>query len=98
MATVLSQLRNIPAYKLTDLYPNIIQANLNKLLWVRQTSVDSFPQSNQPVEALYNSVSAINTADYNDFPIGSEITDCTGATKKKFLKTAVSTWVALSYS
>lgn len=95
MATVLSVLRDMPAYKLTDLFPNMTQAMADKLLYVCMPQVDNAPQSNTPVFAVYGSTTAITTAWYKDFAKGSFILDAFGATPAIYLKTSASgtdTW------
>lgn len=41
---------------------------------------------------------SITTSDYNGFPIGSKIFDYSSSTKKIYVKSAATTWVAVTIS
>lgn len=94
MATFLSTTRDIPAASLVQLFPNTTQVALDKLISVAMDSAEGLQSNAIPVRAIYGSTVAINTADYNDFPIGSTILDLKGATKKLYGKSGATTWLA----
>lgn len=96
-AKVLAMFKDVPPLELKTLFPNCTQPNLDKLVYVAQptltpSDLKAFSYTQAPVMALYGSAVAINTADYNDFPIGSYILDPKGATPAIYLKTAATTW------
>ncbi len=96
MAKFLSTSRDIPAVSLAQLYPN--NTNMDRLLSVAQDSAEGLSSDDIPVRAIYGSATAIDTSNYNDFPIGSTILDMKGATKKQYGKSGASTWVSTTLS
>lgn len=65
---------------------------MDRLISVRMDSAEGLQSNQIPVEAKYGSSTAINTANYNDFPKGSTIIDAYGATPSIYLKTGATTW------
>jgi len=65
---------------------------MDRLISVAVDSAEGLQTNSIPVRAIYGSSTAINTANYNDFPKGSHILDAYGATPSIYLKTGATTW------
>ena len=101
MATQVSTTGLVPALSVSELYPNM--TNADKLVFIFMPSPEAGNMTLQPVivnfiKTLNGGATDINTANYNDLPTGSVIIDATSTTKKLYFKTGATTWASVTLS